>query len=110
MSLIFDLFRVRRRIFKTPDIVTYIQDVLFWIITGFIVVYTITQYTDGEIRSYMLIGLLVGIIVYFVYISKWVIKVLVSVSKSAIKLFFSLFQPFKKMYKLIKKTRNKNII
>ena len=33
IGLLFDLFRVLRKSFKTADIVTYFEDMIFWILT-----------------------------------------------------------------------------
>lgn len=33
IGLLFDFFRILRRSFKTKDIITYIEDILFWILT-----------------------------------------------------------------------------
>ena len=34
IGMFFDIFRVLRRSFKTPDVVTYIEDVIFGVLTG----------------------------------------------------------------------------
>ena len=34
IGLIFDIFRIFRKSFKTPDFITYLQDFIFWIIAG----------------------------------------------------------------------------
>ena len=41
IGFIFDIFRILRLSFKTKDIVTYIEDILFWIITGVVILYSI---------------------------------------------------------------------
>ena len=33
IGLLFDFFRIARKVFRTNDIITYIQDILFWILT-----------------------------------------------------------------------------
>ena len=93
-GFIFDIFRSQRRAIKTSDIVTAIQDFLYWLIVGVIIVYTINICTNGEVRGYMLIGTVLGALLYFRFISKVVINVLCKI------LSFVLF-PFKKINKLI---------
>ena len=34
IGILFDIFRILRKSFKTKDIITYIEDILFWILTG----------------------------------------------------------------------------
>ena len=79
ISFIFDLFRISRKTFKTPDWLTYVEDISFWLISCIILAYSIYTYNNGEIRLYMFIGLLIGAIIYIITISKYVIKVFVAV-------------------------------
>lgn len=58
ISFIFDVFRAKRKVIKTSDMVTYMEDVIYWIIVGYIFLYTISKYTNGEIRSYMIFGII----------------------------------------------------
>ncbi len=79
IGILFDLFRVLRRSFKTTDIVTYIQDILFWILTGFILLYSIFTFSNGEIRFYMFLAIFLGCLMYIVMFSKYFIKVNVKI-------------------------------
>ena len=55
IGILFDIFRVLRKNFKTPDVVTYLEDILFWILTGVILLYSIFIVADGE-TSHIEIG------------------------------------------------------
>ena len=68
IGLLFDFFRILRKTFKTSDIITYIQDILFWILTGLIVLYSIFVFNNGEMRIYIFLGILIGIILTIIYI------------------------------------------
>ena len=37
IGLLFDFFRIQRKVLKTCDFITYIQDILFWIVSGLII-------------------------------------------------------------------------
>lgn len=74
IGFIFDVFRILRISFKTKDIVTYIQDILFWLITGAIVLYSIFVFNNGEIRFYMFLGIGIGVILYIILFSKYIIE------------------------------------
>jgi len=78
-GLLFDLFRVLRKSFKTPNFVTYIQDVIFWLIIGATLLFTIFRFNDGELRSYIFIGIALGILIYVLGFSKVFIKVSVRI-------------------------------
>lgn len=79
IGIFFDIFRILRKSFKTPDIVTYIEDIIFWIFTGVFFLFMLFKFNNGQIRNYVIIGLLLGIIIYMLAISKYFIKVNVTI-------------------------------
>ncbi len=86
IGILFDSFRILRRSFKTVDLITYIQDILFWILTGVIVLFSIFKFNNGEIRSYIFFGMALGLLIYILTISKFVIKYTVIVINWAKKI------------------------
>ena len=64
IGILFDIFRIFRKSFKTLDIVTYIEDCMFWIISGLLLLYSIFKFNNGEIRLYILIGVILGVSLY----------------------------------------------
>ena len=81
IGVLFDIFRILRKSFKTADIDTYLQDILFWLISGGIILFSIFQFNHGEIRSYVFIGIILGVILYMITISKYIIKYSVFIIK-----------------------------
>lgn len=100
IGLLFDFFRILRKTFKTKDIITYIQDIIFWILTGFVILYSTFTFNNGEIRIFMFIAIFLGILFYLTLISTYIIKVNVKFI-NLIKVFISkifrkkLLQPIK---------------
>ena len=74
IGVLFDIFRILRKSFYTADWITYIQDVLFWILAGSMMLFSIFTFNHGEIRSYVFIGILIGIVIYMLAISKLFVK------------------------------------
>lgn len=105
IGLLFDFFRILRRSFKTADIVTYMQDVLFWILTGIIILYSIFVFNNGEIRFYMFIGIAIGISLYILLFSQYVIKInvilITTLKKIIAKIIKIVIYPFVFISKLI---------
>ena len=64
IGILFDIFRALRKNFNTSDILISIQDILFWIITGFMILYNIWYFNDGEIRIFMFLGIILGVLIY----------------------------------------------
>lgn len=67
---IYDIFRVARKNFKTSDFVTQIEDIVFLIVTGILILVSILKFCIGEIRFYVFIAIFLGILLYFLTISK----------------------------------------
>ena len=64
IGILFDFFRILRRRFSTGNILTALEDVIFWISTGLILLYSIFVYNNGVIRGYMFLGAFCGITLY----------------------------------------------
>ena len=105
IGLLFDFFRILRKSFKTKDIITYIQDIIFWILTGFIILYSTFTFNNGEIRIFMFIAILLGIIFYMTLISSYVIKInaaIINFIKNMIaKIINIILMPFKWIYSFL---------
>ena len=82
IGLLFDFFRILRLSFKTRDFVTYIEDIIFWIITGIIVLYSIFIFNNGEIRFFMFLGIALGAFLYMTLFSGYIISCLLYTSPS----------------------------
>ena len=114
IGLLFDIFRILRKSFKTSDIITIIEDILFWILTGFIILYSIFVFNNGEIRFFMFIGIFLGVMLYMLLLSRYIIKVsvtIISVVKKVLGFIFKiLIFPIQSMYKITKNLLKKPIV
>lgn len=103
IGILFDIFRILRKSFKTSDIVTYMQDILFWILTGFILLYSIFTFSNGEVRFYMFLGVFLGCLIYMILFSKYFININVKIIKIIKKIISIILMPIKLLIKFIKK-------
>ena len=107
IGLLFDFFRILRKAIKTADFITYIEDALFWILTGFIILYSIFTYNNGEIRLFMFLAMIIGILLYWVLISKFILSISLNIINFIKKVFQIIFNiiniPFTFFIKIIKK-------
>lgn len=93
LGILFDFFRVFRRTFNTIDIITYLEDILYWILAGIIVLYNIWFFNNGEIRFFMIIGIIMGAIIYSLLFSSILIKIetmLLTKLKNIIMFFYKI--------------------
>ena len=116
IGLLFDFFRILRRTFKTSDFITYLEDILFWILSGIILIYSIFVFNNGELRAYIFLSIFIGIITYMLTISKYFIKfnvlILTGLKKVITTILKVIIYPFKLILKLLIKPLNfiKNIL
>ena len=107
IGILFDFFRILRKSFKTNDLVTYIEDFIFWLLTGSSILFTLFKFNNGEIRLYLFFAVATGIIFYMLIFSSYVIKVNVSIiiffRKFIKKIMFHIFVPIKFILKIIKR-------
>lgn len=107
IGIVFDLFRILRKTFVTKDWVTYIEDIIFWIITGAIILYSMCVFCDGELRFFMILGIIMGVTIYMLTISKYVIKIsvfLINIVKGIlVKIIKIIMYPFIILGKVTKK-------
>ena len=107
IGILFDIFRILRKSFQTPDIITYIEDILFWILTGIFLIIVLFKFSDGQLRIYQIIGLLIGAIIYMLSISKFFIKINVTIIRFikniVYKIIKILLYPIKIICNIIKK-------
>lgn len=104
IGLLFDTFRILRRSFKTPNIITSIEDITFWILSGLILIYSIFKFTDGKLRSYIFLGVLFGYILYLLIFSKIYIKISIYIISFIKKIFYYIIiVPIKTILKILNK-------
>ena len=107
IGLLFDFFRILRKAIKTNDFVTYIEDILFWILTGGILLFSIFTFNNGEIRLFLFLGIFVGILLYMITLSSYIIKINLIIINFLKKIIYKIIKfimiPFKYLIILIKR-------
>lgn len=107
IGLLFDIFRILRKSFKTSDIITYTEDLVFWILTGLLLLYSIFTFSNGEVRFYMFLAVFCGCLIYMLLFSKYFINInvkIIAIIKKIIKTILSIvILPFKIILQLLKK-------
>lgn len=104
VGILFDIFRVTRKAFNTPNFLIYVEDTVFWILTGVLVLITLCTFTNGEIRLYMILMLICGTIIYFATISKYFVLFNTKLLEIVKKVVNFIVLPFKKVIKILEKT------
>ena len=104
IGLLFDIFRILRKSFKTTDFITYLEDICFWVITGSIILYSIFKFNNGELRGYIFVGILCGVLAYMLIFSKIFIKVNLFIINFIKKIYyFAIIIPISFVSKILKR-------
>ncbi len=111
IALIYDFYKVFRRIMKPGKVATIIQDLLFWIVVTAVAISVLLYSNEGSLRGYTVLGFLIGVWVYNMILSDLVVEILLKASDrigKAIKLFLKAIGfPFKYAFKVSKRPFNK---
>lgn len=111
IGLLFDIFRILRKSFKTPDFITYLEDFIFWILTFLLLLYSIFKFNQGELRIFIFVAIILGIFIYLLAFSKTFVRVNTAIILFIKKWFFIIIiKPFKNIVKFIKNNLFKPII
>lgn len=113
-GILFDLYRVFRGLENPNKIITFIEDTLFWILTGIIVFIFLLSTNYAYIRLYVYCAIALGIIIYIWLFSKTFIKLqykfLRSVGK-VMRIFFNfIFYPLKLILYNVKRKNKQKIL
>ena len=101
LGFIFDIFRALRKSIKNSTVATNIEDILFVIISFIIIAMVVQIVSKGELRFYILLGIILGILIYFLSVSKYIITGETWILKSIIKILKSIYNFFIKFLKKI---------
>lgn len=100
LSIIYDIFRILRRIHKkgsiiTGTIITGIEDLIFFIFSSVIIFSFMYNMNGGIIRAYIFVGIFIGIFIYEEAFGKYVVKYVSKFIKKILCLLKKCLQPFK---------------
>ena len=111
IGILFDCFRILRKSFKTPDKITYVEDILFAVLAGLFALFSIMKFNNGEIRLYLFLGITLGLIFYLLTFSSIFIKTSVTIILFIKKtLYVIIIKPIIYLIKTIKKVAIKPIV
>jgi len=122
IALVYDVFRIFRKTVKTGRLITYVQDLLYWLIVAVIMFLTLYYSNDGEVRAYLFIGAFLGVILYALLFSRivmesslflvkvitYLIKGIILIISYPVRLILKLLSvPARKLARIMKKTAKK---
>lgn len=71
VAVTYDVLRIFRRVIKPAHWLYYMQEILFWLAEALLIFRLLYIYDDGAIRSYTMLGLVAGMVLYTWLIGRW---------------------------------------
>lgn len=73
LAFLYDMIRTLRMLFRHWDWLVDLEDLLYWIFTGWSVFQTLFYFNRGALRGYAFLGLFLGVILYTLTVSRLVL-------------------------------------
>lgn len=86
LGFLYDLLRVFRRMVKHPRWLVSLQDFIYWVVSSLIIFMEIFNNNDGSLRGFLCLGVFLGLVLYFLLISKLVLTVFMKVYYFIVKI------------------------
>lgn len=86
LGFIWDIYRLVRRYIKMGAVGTALGDLIYWIVSIYISVQLIFYVSYGNVRMFILLGFVLGALLYFYGISNYILKALIFVVDLFIKI------------------------
>lgn len=114
LVLAYDGLRLIRKLVKHSVLITSLEDVIFWVCAGIKVFSLIYQYNNGMMRSFIILGMSLGVCLYLILISPILLtityKILNYILEFIKKIVKYCLKPLKKIVKKVRiiiRTREK---
>lgn len=109
LAFIYDGLRIFRLFFKHGDWLVDVEDLVFWMFTAWLVFQTLFTYNRGALRGYAFLGLLLGMVIYTLTVSRGLLALAEKLVPGWGKLKAWIKKPFKNLWQFIRKLL-KNIV
>lgn len=103
LCLLYDLFRIFRLSRNTSSLGMFVEDVLYFVLCGFLTFCFFIVRCSGEIRGYVLLGELLGFLVCRCTLSAVLLCIAKYVYRFFKKLFGLLFRPLRALCRFLRK-------
>jgi spore cortex biosynthesis protein YabQ len=105
IAILYDVYKLFRLILRPKRIATDIGDIIYWILATVVFIFFLYVSNYAEIRFYSFLGLLIGILLYNIFLSPIVMKLLLFFYKvmrnTVIWVYKIASYPFVAVYKII---------
>lgn len=105
VAFFYDILRIKRRAIKTNIIIVNLEDITYWLVAAVFLFITVYKSNSGEMRGFIFIGNIIGVMFYGSIFSKIVIassvRVINIIKRILIFSWNILSYPFKLLFKIL---------
>ena len=92
LLFIYDVVRFPRILWKHGKLWKFVSDYIYWVVAGFFVFVLIYQVNDGAIRGFAIMGMLLGMLSYYMGPQKILTKIVKKIKKILCKIWKKIFR------------------
>lgn len=100
LAVVYDIFRIARRVVRHNTFAVSGEDILFWIAAGFATYYFFLFINDGKFRLYMVAGIILGIFVCRMTVSRIFVPLLSRIFRKIKEFIIKLLKKIIKSFKI----------
>ena len=105
VAFLYDFLRIKRRTIKTSVTIVGLEDILYWLTAAVFLFIIVFKSNSGEMRGYIFIGNVIGVIFYESLFSKIIIdtsqRVINIIYKTLVFVWTIISYPFKLIFKML---------
>lgn len=108
LLIIYDSLRIFRKLIKHNNCTRSLEDILYWILSGFLIFKMMYKHNNGIIRGFTILGMFLGMIIYKILLSDFLVKnisaLLIKIKKLIISILSTIIRPLSWLKDIINKT------
>ena len=103
LGVLYDVFRILRRVLRHKTAATTIEDAIFWIISTLLMFIFLLERNFGDIRGFIFMGLALGAVLYFTMLSRFLTKFAMAVLRWLRRMLLAIILPIILIFGVVKK-------
>jgi spore cortex biosynthesis protein YabQ len=103
LGVLYDCFRILRRVVRHKTAATTAEDAIFWIASTLLMFALLMSLGLSEIRGFIFMGLALGAILYFMMLSNFFMRFALAVSRKVKRALYAIITPIAAIFVAAKK-------
>ena len=105
LGMLYDVFRILRLLIPSGKVISFVEDIVYFLLCGVISFAFLIAVNNGIIRAYLLAGELLGAVLYYFTLGKFIYRIadkIITLIKKFLALLYRIFlSPFVRLFQAI---------